>query len=218
MRGEVIFQGDHQLQGVLELPESGEAEGGVVVSHPHPLYGGTLAQPVVYHIAKACRARGLATLRFNFRGVGESGGRYGGGTEHRDVRAAAAYLRGRLPEGVPIALAGYSFGAWMSALAVVDGEAAAALALVAFPLQWGDMTPEMFQGLRSYREPVLALCGSRDEIAPPEGVEAFLRSIGLDPEMRVMYGEDHFFMDVHDALSSEIAGFLRGALGLGSRP
>jgi alpha/beta superfamily hydrolase len=218
LKGEVLFQGDHQLQGLLELPESNATRddvvrGGVVVAHPHPLYGGTMANPVVYHVARACRARGLATLRFNFRGVGGSGGHYGGGIEHRDVRAAAAFLRGRLPEGVPLALAGYSFGAWMSVLAVKDGEAADALALVAFPVVWEEMRPEMFQGLRAFKEPVLAVSGSRDEIAPPAEVEVFLRGLGLEPRMRVMNGEDHFFMDGHDSLGEEVSGFLARAMG-----
>jgi uncharacterized protein len=217
VKGEVIFEGDHRLQGVLELPDAGEPRAGVVVSHPHPLYGGTLAQPVVYHVARACRALGFATLRFNFRGVGGSGGRYGDGLEHRDVRAAAAFLRGHLPQGVPLALAGYSFGAWMSALAVIDGEPAAALVFVAFPLKWGEMTPEMFAGLGAYKEPVLALCGSQDDIAPPAEVEAFLRGLRLDPTMKVMQGEDHFFMDSHDTLGEDVAGFLLGAFGLGRR-
>lgn len=220
LKGEVLFQGDHQLQGLLEVPDTGDTEadvvrGGVVVAHPHPVYGGTMANPIVYHLAKACRARGLATLRFNFRGVGRSGGHYGGGIEHRDVRAASAFLRGRLPAGVPIALAGYSFGAWMSALAVNDGEAADALALVAFPVVWDEMRPEMFLGLGAYKEPVLAVSGSRDEIASPAEVEAFLRGLGIEPRMRVMNGEDHFFADGHDSLGEEVSGFLARAMGTG---
>jgi uncharacterized protein len=218
LKGEVLFQGDHQLEGVLELPESGGPRGGVVLSHPHPLYGGSMAQPVVYHVARACRREGLATLRFNFRGVGRSGGHYGGGIEHRDVRAAASFLRGRLDEGMPLALCGYSFGAWMSALAAIDGEAADALGFVAFPYVWEEMKPEMFQGLGAYKEPVLAVCGSRDEIAPPALVEGFLRSVGLEPKMRVFVGEDHFFAGSHEEVGEAVAGFLVRALGVGQRP
>ena len=74
----------------------GPVAGGVVVAHPHPLHGGTMAQPVVYRIARACREQRLATLRFNFRGVGGSAGTFSGTEEYRDVEAAAAFLRGRL--------------------------------------------------------------------------------------------------------------------------
>jgi len=70
--------------------------GGVVIAHPHPLMGGTMAQPVVYRVARACRERGFASLRFNFRGVGQSRGRYSGSEEYRDVEAALAFLRGRV--------------------------------------------------------------------------------------------------------------------------
>ncbi len=99
-RGHVYFSGDDRLEGILEWPAGvgesaatgGEAgprvAGGVVVAHPHPLYGGTMAQPVVYRVAQACRERGFASLRFNFRGVGQSEGRYSGSEEYRDVEAA----------------------------------------------------------------------------------------------------------------------------------
>ncbi len=73
----MLFSGDDRLEGILEWPgPEGDARvtAGVVVAHPHPLYGGTMAQPVVYRIAQACRQQGFASLRFNFRGVGREWG------------------------------------------------------------------------------------------------------------------------------------------------
>ena len=169
-RGHVLFSGDDRLEGILEWPAdagSGGGEsaapapergapsprvaGGIVIAHPHPLYGGTMAQPVVYRVAQACREHGFGSLRFNFRGVGRSAGRYSGTEEYRDVEAALAFLKGRLdsrpvesggpggpgapgasagapiegPPGarrrLPLGLAGYSFGSVMAALAAGQG-------------------------------------------------------------------------------------------------
>src|SRR5262245_36753545 len=98
----------------MALPAS--PRGGLVVCHPHPLYGGDMDNPVVIRCVEVAQGLGLATLRFNFRGVGASTGpRDGTGAEHADVRAALAALATHLGAGRTIALAGYSFGAWISA-------------------------------------------------------------------------------------------------------
>lgn len=207
-RLEVTIPGPYELEGLLEWPEGGEVLGGVVVAHPHPLYGGTMRQPVVHHVARACRRRGLATLRFNFRGIGASAGGYTGLEEFRDVRAAAAYLRGRLPTGSPISLAGYSFGAWMAALAAIDGEPAAALGLVAFPVEWDEFSPSFFERLGGFPGPVIAVCGEFDTIAPPGGVEGFLTGVGVRPEMVVVGGVDHLFVGQGEQVGEAAAEFL----------
>lgn len=98
----VFFPGDSRLEGMLEwpvrAPGGGDAlaEGGVVVAHPYPPHGATMAQPVVYRIAQSARERGLVTLRFNFRGVEGSQGAFSGTEEYRDVEAAAAFLAGEM--------------------------------------------------------------------------------------------------------------------------
>ena len=107
-----------------------------------------MSQPVVYRVAKTCREHGLATLRFNFRGVGKSGGQYSGSEEHLDVQAALAHLQERLgerPDGspfpaaplAPLGLAGYSFGSVMAARACAGPVPVDALALIAFPFGLG---------------------------------------------------------------------------------
>lgn len=209
LRHEVTIPGDVALEGLLEFPEDAPPVGGVVVAHPHPLHGSTMQQPVVHHVAKACRQKGLATLRFNFRGVGASEGAYNGHEEFRDVRAAAAFLRAQLPPGLSISLAGYSFGAVMASLAVLDGEPAAALALVAFPLRWDEFASRWFERFGEYPGPVIAVCGENDTVAPPAAVEAFLRGVGLDPTMVVVPGADHFFAGERERFSEPIAEFLQ---------
>jgi alpha/beta superfamily hydrolase len=96
------------LEGALAIAPGATA--GVVVCHPHPLYGGDMDSAVVLAVADACAGLGLATLRFNFRGVGGSRGSWDEGRgEQDDVRAALAHLRGLLGPPARLALAGYSF-------------------------------------------------------------------------------------------------------------
>ena len=145
-----------------------------------------MAQPVVYRMAQACRERGFASLRFNFRGVGESAGRYSGTEEYRDVEAAAAFLRGRLAagrggseaggHGPPLGLAGYSFGSVMAAMAAGAGAVpvAGAGADRASSSGWEDSPPDALDRLARFQGPVLAVCGESDDLAPPEVVERAL--------------------------------------------
>jgi alpha/beta superfamily hydrolase len=200
------------LEGLLELPE-GPPWGSVVVAHPHPLYGGTMVQPVVYHAARECRREGMVSLRFNFRGVGGSEGRHEGWQERHDVRAACAFLRQRQPD-LPLVLAGYSFGSLMAALAVVDGERPAALALIAFVVEWDEFMPGFFGALAEYGGPVLAVCGEKDELAPPEKVEAFLTGAGLRAELRLVEGADHYFVGSQNEVGRVLADFARRAIGM----
>ena len=104
-----------RLEALHEGPEEGvKIERAAVVCHPHPLFGGTLHNKVVFRIARGLRDTGAAVLRFNFRGVGQSGGEHDHGKgEQDDVRTAVAYMRDRYP-GLPLALAGFSFGSSMS--------------------------------------------------------------------------------------------------------
>lgn len=209
MPTEVWFEGEvGRLEGLLEWPESGPAVGGVVVAHPHPLYGGTMRQPLVHHVARVCRRRGLATLRFNFRGVGESAGRFSNLDEYRDVQAAVTYLADRLA-GPPVSLVGYSFGAAVAALAVVEGAQVARLGLVAFPVNWDETMPSFFSQLGARAVPILAVCGELDDIAPPLDVEALLRGVGADPRMVTVKGADHFFIGSADQVGDAVAVFIR---------
>ena len=221
MAEELTFPADYRLAGIYEEPEEGEAWGGVVVAHPHPLHGATMDQPVVYRTAQACRSRGLATLRFNFRGVGASEGSYSGFDEYRDVEAAAAYLRVRLDEsdggtdaagrGRPLALAGYSFGSIMAAMAAVGKTAVQALALIAFVVSWEDLRP-VIDRLAAFPGPVFALCGENDEISPPDKVERALTQMKLDFSLSVLSGADHFFAGAQREVGERTADFLANAM------
>jgi uncharacterized protein len=260
-RGHVLFSGDDRLEGILEWPEdpgSGSGRtaapspgagappprvaGGVVVAHPHPLYGGTMAQPVVYRVAQACREQGYASLRFNFRGVGRSGGRYSGTEEYRDVEAALAFMRGRLASRpdeaggassavagsaadsqgsgrrLALGLAGYSFGSVMAAVAAGIGTVpVGALALIALVVEWEELPPGTLDGLSRFRGPVLAVCGEQDDLAPPDVVEKALHRLGIDFHLAVVEGTGHFFEQRTREVAELAAAFFAETLG-GRRP
>jgi alpha/beta superfamily hydrolase len=237
-RGHVLFSGDDRLEGILEWPEGADspaeeadvgtalqAAAGVVVAHPHPLYGGTMAQPVVYRVAQASREQGFASLRFNFRGVGLSRGRYSGNDEYRDIEAAAAFLRGRLATAEagggrrpPLALAGYSFGSVMAAIAAGTGTVPIqALALIAFVVRWEELPAAALDSLGRFRGPVLAVCGESDDLASPASVERALAGLGLDFRLAVIAGAGHLFEHRQREVGEQVAGFFADAL-LGKRP
>ena len=217
--GPAMFAGDSRLEGVLEWPGEGPVRGGVVVAHPHPLHGGTMAQPVVYRCAQASRDRGFATLRFNFRGVGGSEGAYSGRDEYRDVEAASAYLRSRMttvPEStpgheLPLAVAGYSFGSVMAAVSAMT-IMPDVLVLIGFAVE-SDLFPRAaLERLRMFPNPVLAVCGERDDLAPPEVVRAALAGINVDFRLRVVEGTGHFFEGRQREVGEAVASFISESL------
>ena len=102
-----------ELEAILREPEVRPLLGAAVLCHPHPVYGGTMDNRVVYRAGKAVMEAGLAALRFNFRGVGASTGSYDHGEgEKDDASAAIDYLSAKY-SGLPLVLVGFSFGAWV---------------------------------------------------------------------------------------------------------
>jgi len=174
------------LEGRLRLLEA--PSGGLVVCHPHPLYGGEMENPVVVRTVEVGWEAGLSTLRFNFRGVGRSGGSHGGGIGERDdARAALEHLAARLPAGLPLGLCGYSFGAAVAAAIPGAGPPLAALALIAPPLAMLDVAAPAESARHT-----LVVAGTRDPYCPIDGLEAFVRRV---PGARsvIVDGADHFF-------------------------
>lgn len=195
--------GDLTLVGVLHRPQ-GSALPGVAVCHPHPLYGGDMENNVVVALCRALAEGGTAALRFNFRGVGGSGGSYGAGVgEREDARAALEFLAGR-PEvdSGRLGLAGYSFGAVVALGAA--GERLRALAAVS-PPAGGPASSQV-------RVPTLLISGDRDDIAPGRRLPEMAESLGQPCEVRSVAGADHFWWGHEEALATAVLEFFRARL------
>jgi len=196
----VTIPGEPSLEAALALPPG--APFGVVLCHPHPRYGGDMDSPVVVAAAEACARRGLATLRFNFRGVGASAGTWDEGRgEQDDVRAALADLRRQLAAPARVALAGYSFGASMATAVAAGGEPLAGLALIAPPLAtpgWHRPGPLAIDG------PLLVVAGSEDPYCPRAALAA-LATMMPEAIVTVIDGADHFFSTGQEALDAALA-------------
>jgi uncharacterized protein len=190
-----------RLEARLALPEAPKA--GLVVCHPHPLYGGDMDNPVVVRATEVAQGAGVATLRFNFRGVGASGGVHGGGEgEQEDVAAALAVLAARLPTESLIGLAGYSFGAWVAARVAAAMPALPALALLAPPLEMYDL-----DFLRRAPSHTLLMAGGRDQYCPVEALERLGRRLGTKAE--IVEGAEHFFFGKLSPLGEAVERWIR---------
>jgi uncharacterized protein len=186
MKEERIFfkSDDLEIEGLIKNPGG---PGGVVVTHPHPLYGGEMRNNVVEAVIRAYAGWGYATLRFNFRGVGRSQGAYGEGVgEQADVRAAVAYLVGLGCTAVD--LAGYSFGSWVNARCIEDLGEIREMVMVSPPVAFMD-----FSFLKECPRLGLVIAGSEDDIAPPAMIETMLPKWNADAVCKVIRGADHFY-------------------------
>ena len=177
------------LEARLATPPT--PRGGVVICHPHPLYGGDMDNPVVVRLAEVFSDLGLATIRFNFRGTGDSTGVHDHGTgEQHDVEAALARLAVLVGAERPLLLAGYSFGAAVVATVAPRHPELSGVVLVAPPLARVD--PRGFAGLDRFGERLLVVAGSNDEICPAEGL-ARLRETTPRATVHIIEGANHFF-------------------------
>ena len=179
--------GNVVLEGLLSLPEPA-ARTGVVVCHPHPLYGGEMHNNVVEAMALSLRRAGHATLRFNFRGVGGSSGAHGDGiAEIEDVKGAVSCLLERQAFETVI-VAGYSFGAMVGLRAGADDPRVATLIGVAFPIATRDAS-----FLQSVTKPKLLVSGDRDDHSPVPALEALCARLPEPKQLVIVNGADHFF-------------------------
>ena len=170
----------------------------VIISHPHSLYGGTMTNKVVTILAKSFSELGAITVRFNFRGVGKSEGEYDHGIgEAEDLQALAAELKTWRPQA-PIWLAGFSFGAYVTARAQVAIKAEKLL-LVAPPVS---MYP--FNELDEITVPWVVIQGGQDEVIDAAAVKSWVSERVNKPQLIWMEEAGHFFHgklnDVKDAL------------------
>ena len=191
------------LEGRLATPSAPTA--GVALCHPHPLYGGDMDNPVVARAAEVCQGAGLATLRFNFRGVGQSGGSHDRGEgEQEDVRGALALLGKALAPATPLGVIGHSFGAWVGSRVACTHDRVSGMVVIAPPLAFYH-----FGFLRECRKTLLLVAGSRDPYCPRAEFEALTAGIPR-AEARVIEGADHFFFGKLYPLGEAVAAWAHG--------
>ena len=169
-----------------------EATHAALVCHPHPLYGGTLHNKVVFHTMKALNHFGFPVLRFNFRGTGLSEGEHGHGIgEVEDVRAALDWLQSEFT--LPVIFAGFSFGAAVGLRAAYSDDRVSALIALGLPAVAVEDRLYDFEFLRACHKPKVFVSGSRDQFGPPGKLEALVDTFA-DPKklVRIAAG-DHFF-------------------------
>ncbi len=189
-----------RLEGLLNLNPS--ARGGVVITHPHPLYGGNMYNPVVEQIALGFFDAGFTTLRFNFRGTCSSSGMFDNGVgEQEDVRAALDFLAN---QGMPsLSLAGYSFGAWVNAHVVSAGVEIHDHVMVSPPAAFLS-----FDSVKTLPNTGLIVTGENDDIAPPDQVQALIRGWNISSQFEILTGIDHFYASGQGRLRSVLSGYL----------
>lgn len=192
------------LEGILKPEEEGSTPEYVgIICHPHPLYGGTMHNKVVFKAAQTLQALNIPALRFNFRGVGQSTGTYDEGRgEMDDVRAALEFLSRRYP-GVPAIIGGFSFGSFVGLrVAAIDDRAQAMFGL-GVPARWFD--GDTLQGCH---KPKLLIHGTQDEQAPYDLAVQWFEQIPAPKSMIAVEGADHFFQGRLDEVQAIITRFV----------
>ena len=192
------------LEGLLQERGGDDPLRVAVVCHPHPLHGGTMHNKVAHRVAAALHGLGAAVLRFNFRGVGRSAGRYDGGDgELEDARAALGWMRARFPAR-DAWVAGFSFGSWIAARLAASEPDVRRLILVAPPVTTSD-----FSVLRAATVRKLVVQGTGDDVCPPEALAEEFPTWAEPKTMRTVEGATHFF----DRRLAALADTLIEALG-----
>lgn len=205
---EVIFNGtEGRLEGRYHHSKRSAAPIALML-HPHPLHGGTMNNRVVFGLFQAFQRRGFSVLRFNFRGVGRSQGRFDAGQgELSDAAAALDWMQTVNPNASACWIAGYSFGAWIGMQLLmrrpeIDGFVS--ISPPAGTLDFTFLAPCPASGLIVH--------GSRDEVVPPEAVEKLAKKLANQKNVFVDYrlinGADHFYGERMPELMSIVDSYL----------
>jgi uncharacterized protein len=195
-----------KLEALLEEPEDREPRHAVLVCHPHPQFGGTMHNKVVYRIARGLRRAGAVVLRFNYRGVNLSEGQYDNGIgETEDARAALAVLRSRYP-GLPFSLAGFSFGSRIIlklGCSELSRERPGPTRLIAagFPAN-----SQQGQSVGQCPVPRTFVMSTHDQFAAVHTMEAYFAALEQPKELIWIDAPDHFFGGVLDEFENVIYG------------
>lgn len=204
----VEFQcGQLTLEGVLRLPEGEGPFGVVVVCHPHPQLGGDMRNNVVSAVCMALDAKGLASFKFNFRGVGGSGGSFDNGVgECDDALAAVSFVLGRKeidPERVGIS--GYSFGSKVAFQVAVKEQKIRSVAGISPFIEPTDL-------LDAYTKPKIFLCGTLDGYINTKSLQQQVDKLPEPKELALYPDTDHFWFGQERGMAAKVGDFFADTL------
>ncbi len=195
------------IEALIDVPAGAEARSFAVICHPHPLYGGTLDNKVVFTLARACGELGVPAIRFNFRGVGGSAGQFDEGVgETEDVRAVIEFGRQRFPQS-ELWLAGFSFGGAVAIHAASDCHPGLLIAVSPAVMRLEHRLD--VDGVRQRHCPWLIVQGDADEVIDAEAVRSWAAQVSPPPELLLMKGASHFFHGRLHELRGEVVNFAR---------
>ncbi len=182
-----------RLEALLEEPGGGEPVEAAVVCHPHPQFGGTMHNKVVYRLARGLRKTGCVVLRFNFRGVNRSEGEYAGGIgETEDARVGLRELEARYP-GLPLLAAGFSFGSRVALRLTATEPGVGRTIAVGFPTRIAER-----EFVYRVAVPKFFVHSTHDEFGPAAELSEFYSTLPEPKQLRWIAAADHFFRDALD--------------------
>ena len=199
--------GDISLEGVLWVPEGDSPFPAIVVCHPHPLYGGSMNVDMVHRVCEAVGAHSIASLRFNFRGVGRSEGKYDNGVgEQDDVKAALSFLETRDEiDSSRLALCGYSFGTMVGIpVADTDERVQSYAGISAFFI-----APEL---LKNFLKPKFFIHGTKDEFISHQQAQENVSRLPEPKTFVSIEGADHFWWGYDSEAASRVGNFFASCL------
>ena len=210
---EVTFESSDglTLEAIQDAPD--EPRAALVLCHPHPKMGGTMNAPLLTALTALMVDEGWTVLRFNFRGIGRSEGEATTGIDEvQDATGAIAYMRNRVPD-LPLAIAGWSFGAAVAIRAAAEDDSLVGCVAIAPAVK---EKPEVTAGLPPPDQidlgvPLLIVAATNDELVETEDCKAWVADIP-HAKVVVIAGANHFFWAKYDALGDEVAGWLNGSI------
>ena len=208
LQGNLFFDGPAgRIEALLKEPHHPVTRA-AIIAHPHPLFGGTMHNKVVYRIAKAFYDSGFAALRFNFRGTGKSAGAHDQGRgEQDDLRAAIQFIEQKYP-AAELWLAGFSFGALVTLRTGCADTHPRALVFAGLPV-----SKYPFAELASCSKPKLFVQGAQDEFGAVQDLERLVATLEGEHQLRVIESADHFFEGKLDELYTAVSEFIQGVIG-----
>lgn len=207
LTGNTFFDGlAGQIEAILKEPATAVTRA-AIVCHPHPLFGGTMHNKVVYRIARAFQDAGFAVLRFNFRGTGRSQGQHDEGRgEQDDLRAAIKFMEQKYA-GAEIWVAGFSFGSAVMLRAACGDPSIRALVAAGVPISKYD-----FSHVITCDKPKLFVQGSLDEFGSKEDLERFVAKLSEPKSLKIIEGADHFFEGHLPELAQAVSDFINSII------